>query len=77
MLAWFPAWYLVRTSRNGEKPYGVAFPDTLPADATRTLVHLFDLERRGNSRALVGPRHLRALKPGAFALYMARRTVRQ
>jgi hypothetical protein len=77
MPAWFPAWYLVEHPATGKSLDGAAFPDTVPADASRTLLRLFDLERQGNSRALVGLRsHLRSLNPGLFALYMARRTVR-
>lgn len=75
--AWFPAWYLVEHPATGKILDDVAFPDTAPANAARTLLRLFDLERQGNSRALVGPRgQLRSLNPELFALYMARRTVR-
>jgi hypothetical protein len=75
--AWFPAWYLIEHPAAGKALDGVVFPATAPADAARTLLRLFDLEREGNSGALVElRRRLRSLNQDLFSLYMARRTVR-
>ncbi|HTS52618.1 MAG TPA: hypothetical protein VMH26_05035 [Burkholderiales bacterium] len=74
--SWFPAWYLVEHPAAGKDLADASFPDAAPAQAARLLVRLFDMERQGNSRTLVGLRAcLRDLNPGLFSLYMARRAV--
>ena len=75
--SWFPAWYLVEHPAAGKALADATFPNCAPAEAARLLLHLFDVERQGNSRTLVEVRaRLRSLNPELFSLYMARRTVR-
>jgi hypothetical protein len=75
--AWFPAWLLLEHPVVGKELNDAACPDLPAANAARLLVALFDLERQGNQRRLIGERErLRRLNPELFALYMARRTVR-
>lgn len=75
--AWFPAWFLLEHPVVGKELSDAAFPDIPAANAARLLVALFELERRGNQRRLVGERErLRRLNPELFSLYMARRAVR-
>ncbi len=75
--SWFPAWYLVEHPAAGKDLADASFPGSAAAQAARLLLRLFDAERQGNSRTLVGLRaRLRSLNPDLFSLYMARRTVR-
>lgn len=74
--AWFPAWFLLEHPVVGRELTDAAFPDIPAANAARLLVALFELERQGNQRRLVGQRErLRDLSAEFFSLYMARRTV--
>ena len=74
--AWFPAWFLLEHPVVGKELSDVAFPDIPAANAARLLVALFERERQGNQRRLVGQRErLRRLNPDFFSLYMARRQV--
>ncbi|NPT61170.1 hypothetical protein GNZ13_43200 [Paraburkholderia sp. 5N] len=74
-LAWFPAWVLI------EKP-GLApllrdaqpSRQTAPERATRLLLQILSLERRGNQHELVDRRKaLRELHAGLYAAYMRTR----
>jgi len=74
--AWFPAWFLLEHPVAGKELSDTAFPDIPAASAARLLVALYEFERQGNQRRLVGQRErLRALNPDFFSLYMARRAV--
>jgi hypothetical protein len=77
--AWFPAWYVMEhpAAALNLDPALLPDADAVPAAAARLLVHLLDLEKQGNSRALVTSRErLRRLNAEFFELYMARRKVR-
>lgn len=75
--AWFPAWYVMEHPAVASSLDPARFPDADPAEAARLLVHLLELEKQGNSRALVASRErLRRLNAEFFELYMARRKVR-
>jgi hypothetical protein len=74
---WFPAWYLLEHPAAGAAFRDAAFPASPAAEATRLLLDLLELEKRGHAQRLVGKRaRLRELNRELFALYMANRTTR-
>jgi len=76
LAAWFPAWYLVEHPATAASLDPEVSVEAAPAVAARTILHLLELERQGNSRALAASRaRLRTLNADLFAVYMARRRV--
>lgn len=74
--AWFPAWYLLEHPAVGDELAAISFPAGSASTAASLLLHLFTLERQGNSRTLIAQRErLRNLNQGFFMLYMRRRAV--
>lgn len=75
--AWFPAWYLLEHPAAGATIEVAAFPATPAAKATRLILELLELEKRGHAQRLVVKRAcLRELNRELFALYMTNRTTR-
>jgi hypothetical protein len=77
LAGWFPAWYLTEHPGAVGELRDVVVPDTPAAEAVRLLLHLLELEKQADVRALPAQRaRLRALNSELFSLYMARRAVR-
>lgn len=77
LAAWFPAWCVLEHPALGAALKGVELPNLVPAEAARLVLHLFELERRGDQQRLIVKRaRLRELNPDFFALYMANRATR-
>jgi hypothetical protein len=77
LAAWFPAWYLMEHPAAAAEMDASSLPKAVGADAARSMILLLDLEKEGNSRALVAARQrLQRLNAEFFELYMARRKVR-
>lgn len=74
-LAWFPAWVLIEKASLAPL-LREAQPSsyTAPERATRLMLQILDLERRGNQHELIGRRKtLRDLHAGLYAAYMKTR----
>jgi len=73
--AWFPAWYLLEHPGASKDVATAEPPATPPATAARLMMHIIELERQPDWKALIALRtQLRLLNSELFSLYMARQT---